>query len=55
MFANEGERKAVMETERESVCDLVSLQDSLQRTLMTGGISEATQTRENSLFSSPLP
>lgn len=31
--------------------DLVSLRDSLQRTVLTGGISEATQTTENSLLS----
>lgn len=35
---------------RESVCDLASLRDSLQRTVMTGRISEATQTRENSIL-----
>ena len=44
----------VMEMESVRVCDLVSLRDSLQRTVMTGGIREATQTRENSLLSSPL-
>lgn len=41
--------------ERVCACDLVSLRKSLQSTVMTGGISKATKTRENSLLSFPQP
>ncbi|KAI9547670.1 hypothetical protein NQZ68_014936 [Dissostichus eleginoides] len=37
-------QESLTETEREGVRDLVSLGDSLQRTAMTGGISNTSNT-----------